>query len=129
MMERYCGWLNFTKREGDVLAESRGCREDLQLKSAYKTVYKSGTRFREADFFQAVLTSKEIKIKRKTENVAGLQLADLFAYPARRQILYGARIGPPLTGFTQQMATLLERKYNRNVYTEDVAGYGKVFLG
>lgn len=129
LMERYCGWLNFMKYEGDVLAESRGGREDMQLKAAYRTVYSAGTRFRSRDFFQGVLTSKEIKIKPKMQNIAGLQLADLFAYPARRNILHGLGRGPEPKGFTERMVQVLEPKYNRQVYTGAVSGYGKIFLG
>jgi len=129
LMERYCGWLNFSGCEGDVLAESRGGREDLQLKSAYKTVHDSGTRFHPPDFFQAVLTTKEIKLKPKTQNIAGLQLADLFAYPAKRRVLLDYQVGPSLAGFTQRMADALEPKYNRQVYTGRISGYGKIFLG
>jgi hypothetical protein len=129
LMERCCGWLNFMGWEGDILAESRGGREDLQLKSAYKTVHSSGTRFRPPDFFQKALTSKEIKIKPKTQNIPGLQLADLFAYPAKRRVLLDYQVGPALTGFTVSMADALESKYNVQVYTGTVRGYGKIFLG
>jgi|DewCreStandDraft_2_1066082.scaffolds.fasta_scaffold00843_20 hypothetical protein len=129
LMERYCGWLNFKGWEGDILAESRGGREDLQLKSAYRTVHSSGTRFRQPGFFQKVLTSKEIKIKPKTQNIPGLQLADLFAYPAKRRLLFDYGVGLALSGFTRTMADVLESKYNKQVYTGKVCGYGKIFLG
>ncbi len=128
MMERYCGWLNFRGYAGDVLAESRGGREDHQLKAAYKTVYSAGTRFRPKEFFQNVLSSKEIKIKPKAQNIAGLQLADLFAYPAKRQVLFDYTLAPEPTGFTKTMADALRSKYNQQVYTGQVHGYGKVFL-
>jgi hypothetical protein len=129
MMERYCGWLNFSGDEGDVLAESRGGREDHQLKAAYGTVHKSGTRFRSAEFFQKVLTSKELKLKPKVHNIAGLQIADLLAYAAKRRLLFEAKAGPALTGYTSQVAELLEPKYNRHVYSGRTWGYGKIFLG
>jgi hypothetical protein len=64
--------LNFHNVQGDVLAESRGGREDMQLKEAYRNVYESGTSFRKLDFFQKTLKSKEIKIKPKTANIAGM---------------------------------------------------------
>jgi hypothetical protein len=131
MMERYCGWLNFTRNTGDVLAESRGGREDGQLKSAYRTVYDSGTRFRPKEFSQAVLTTREIKLKKKEHNIAGLQLADLLAYPVKREMLHQLKQAPPPTGFTKTMAELLSQryKYNYHAYQGRVWGYGKVFLG
>jgi hypothetical protein len=128
MMERYCGWLSFTGREGDVLAESRGGREDTQLKSAYRTVYDSGTRFHPREFFQDVLTSKEIKLKKKEHNIAGLQISDLLAHPARKRMLSDiGKVSAP-TKMTKTVADILENKYNRQIYTGCVAGYGKIFL-
>ena len=128
MMERYCGWLNLISGTGDVLAESRGGREDQSLKAAYKAVFTGGTRYRPSEFFHSSLTTKELKIKKKDQNIAGLQIADLLAYPARRQILHGRGIGTPLTGFTRTLAEHLEPKYNRQVYRGYVEGYGKIFL-
>jgi hypothetical protein len=128
MMERYCGWLAFTGKEGDVMAESRGGREDTSLKSAYRTVYDAGTRYHDKDFFQSVLTSKELKLKKKEHNIAGLQLSDLLAYPARRQILHEIRRGYALTGITKVCVEILDTKYNRQEYTGKIPGYGKIIL-
>jgi len=88
LLERYCGFLNIHNAIGDVLAERRGGREDMQLKEAYKRVYESGTTQRNPEFFQKVLTSKEIKIKAKSANIAGLQLADLLAHPSKNEVLF-----------------------------------------
>ena len=43
MLDRYSGWLNLKNAVGDVMAESRGRKEDVQLKQAYRRVYESGT--------------------------------------------------------------------------------------
>jgi Protein of unknown function (DUF3800) len=128
MLERYCGWIKFSRHSGDTLAESRGAREDLLLKSAYQGVYSGGTGFRSRDFFQSALTTKEIKIKPKTQNICALQLADLLAYPAKRQILEDCGFGPAPTGFTKQMANILEKKYNRRYANSQVRGYGKIVI-
>jgi len=65
LLERYCGYLNHFNRTGDVLAESRGRNEDLQLKEAYKHVHSAGTYHHAAAWFRKTLTSHEIKINRK----------------------------------------------------------------
>jgi hypothetical protein len=128
MLERFCGWLTFTRQVGDVMAESRGGREDVQLKSAYETIYNSGSRFRKPEFFQQVLTTTQLKLKKKEHNVPGLQLADLMAYPAMRRMLADlSRYSQP-DGFTRTIAELLETRYNSHVYDGRVSGYGKVFL-
>jgi hypothetical protein len=128
MMERYCGWLKSGRYTGDILAESRGAREDLQLKAAYISIYSGGTRYYDAQFFQSWLSSKEIKIKPKKQNIAGLQLADLLAYPARKHILYEHGACSKPTGFTLEMAQTIEKRYNRRASDGLVKGYGKIII-
>jgi len=128
LLERYCGWLHFGKQTGDVLAEARGGREDQQLKAAYVAVYSGGTRFNAANFFQKVLSSTEIKIKPKVQNIAALQLADMLAYPAKRRILGELNWAPAPTGFTNELAQAIERKYNRRFADNKVLGYGKIVI-
>lgn len=130
MLERYCGFLNFFNAQGDVMAESRGGKEDIQLKEAYQRVYESGTQFRELTFFQKTLTSKEIKIKPKSANIAGLQLADLLAHPCKNEILFEQkRIQKWDEVFGTKVCQCVIGKYNRHVFQNRVQGYGKVFLG
>lgn len=129
LLERYCGFLNFRDAQGDVLAETRGGREDLQLKEAYRLVYKVGTQWRGSEFFQQALTSSEIKLKLKSANIAGLQLCDLLAYPSKQEILTEeGRIADPGDNFGKQICQCIGTKYNRHVYQGRIEGYGKVFL-
>jgi len=129
LLERYCGFLNRFHAQGDVMAESRGGKEDQQLKAAYHRVYENGTYFREAEFFQRVLTSKEIKLKPKLANIAGLQVADLLAYPCKQEILVTERrIEDPGEVFGKEICHRIAPKYNRRYLDGRVWGYGKVFL-
>lgn len=131
MLERYCGLLNFYNAQGDVMAESRGGTEDQELREAYRYVYTHGTRFRDARFFQRALTSKEIKLKKKEANIAGLQIADILAHPLKQQILVENGKVPPeglRAKFAEQLVAAVQDKYNRHRYTGRVDGYGKVFL-
>lgn len=128
MLERSCGFYRFYRSTGDVLAEARGGREDTLLKAAYREIHAGGSSFFPASFFQAFLSSKEIKLKPKSANIAGLQLADLLAYPSKRRILEECGIGSPCTGFTKEVADLIERKYNRRYANGQVKGYGKICL-
>jgi hypothetical protein len=128
MMERYCGLLRFKKRVGDVLAEARGGNEDRHLKAAFRTVYNAGTRYHPPKFFQEVLSSKELKIKPKAHDIAGLQLADVLAHPVKQNILAELGIAPEPFGFPAAVAQIVEAKYNRRFLNMQVAGYGKVVL-
>jgi len=129
LLERYCGFLNFYDAQGDVLAESRGGTEDLELKRAYQKLYIEGTRYRGSKFFQQALTSSQIKVKAKWANIAGLQLSDLLAYPSKQEILIEEqRIGGPEDNFGTQICQCVQAKYNQQVYQGRIRGYGKVFL-
>ena len=130
LLERYCGFLHFHSAKGDVLAESRGGTEDRQLKEAYRSVYNSGTQFRSPNFFQEVLTSKEIKIKPKNANIGGLQICDIIAHPLKQEILMeNNRIDKAEEGrFGEKVCKVIRGKYNQQYYTGRIEGYGKIFL-
>ena len=87
MLDRYCGWLDYKKAVGDVMAEARGKEENVQLGQAYRQVWESGTLMFGRDQHQKSLTSRDIKIQDKRANIAGLQLADILAYPVKQACL------------------------------------------
>lgn len=129
MLQRYCGYLNHVNRCGDLLAESRGGREDRLLKDSYARVYNRGVWKRGAMFFQQALTSKQLKIKPKTANIAGLQLADLLGNPIRKLILLEKQlISGPMPPFAERLCAAVDAKFNRQLYDRRVWGYGKVLF-
>lgn len=128
MLERYCGFLNFYNAKGDVLAESRQGKEDRELMAAYQKTRETGTFYRDRHFFQKVLTSQELKIKPKTANIAGLQLADLLAYPSKQEILVAEKRIDDEGVFGKQICRVIQGKYNQQIYQGKVGGYGKIFL-
>jgi len=129
LLQRYCGYLNHMSRRGDVMAESRGGLEDKELKSAFAYIWENGDMYHPSDFYQRALTSKELKLKRKHENIAGLQMVDLLAHPVRRYVLvcHQATSEEP-TDFERRMFKILEGKFNRHSYTGKVEGYGWVLF-
>jgi predicted TPR repeat methyltransferase len=128
MLQRYCGYLNHVSRQGDVMAESRGGKEDRLLKASYQWVYERGAWICNAEFFQKALTSRELKVKPKSANIAGLQLADLLAHPIRQAVLreHGCISEAP-SRFVQEVLDAVADKFNRHLYDGRVAGYGIVF--
>ncbi|MFH0796420.1 MAG: DUF3800 domain-containing protein [Candidatus Omnitrophota bacterium] len=129
ILDRYSGWLNYKNAVGDVMAESRGRKEDLQLKQAYLRVYESGTLLSDMERHQRALTSKEIKLQLKVANIAGLQLADVLAHPIKQAYLIEkGRIRDTGDVFGKQVCRTVQGKFNVNVRREQVEGYGKVWL-
>ena len=128
LVERYVLWLLARKAQGDVLAESRGGGDDRRLKNSFRHVFEQGSDFIKPQVFGTCLTSKELKVKPKANNIAGLQLADLIAHPSFKATL-ARRSGQPLAdNFGGRIAAILERsKYNRSPNGE-VDGWGRKWL-
>ena len=87
LIERYVLWLQKQGSVGDVLAESRGGKEDRRLKDSFERVYNNGTEYIKPKMFSIYLASQQLKVKLKSNNIAGLQVADLIANPSYRAIL------------------------------------------
>lgn len=129
MLERYCGFLIFRNARGDVIGEARGKKEDNELRATFSHVYHRGTWYRDPQFFNQTLTSPKLKLKPKRQNIAGLQLSDLLAYPSKHEILLDHdRIPDPGNAFWKQIADAIAGKYNYRAGTGSIEGYGKVFL-
>ncbi len=127
LLERFSFFLSRRRLAGDVLAESRGGTEDRRLKESYSRLHRSGSDFVGPEMFERVLTSKQLKVKPKANNVAGLQLADLVAHPSRNEILDElGLLGRPIAPFAQRVIAILQAKYDN--LNGQIAGCGKKFL-
>ena len=114
LMERFSHYLNRRGMRGDLLAECRGGKEDRQLKLEYRRLWEQGTRYCKPAAVQQALTSREIKLKTKQTNVAGLQLADLLAHPSRCELLKEqGLLDRPLAPFARRVVGVLQTKYDR----------------
>jgi len=113
LLERYRGYLTYEHARGDVLAEGRGGQEDMKLKRVYQEVWEQGTYYISAQEFQKALTSKQLKVKYKEHNIAGLQLADLLAHPSKLYILNSmGRIPPSPPSFGTRLVQMFKGKYD-----------------
>jgi len=129
MLERFVLFLYYGNHRGDVMVESRGKNEDEKLKASYQGLYKNGTDNIPAERWQERLTSLELKVKPKTADIAGLQLADLIAHPSRREILLDHKlIADERDTFGNKICAILrDNKYLRS-RSGQIPGYGKKLL-
>lgn len=128
MIERYVFWLKDRNAVGDVMAESRGGKEDKRLKDSFEGVYTKGTVFVPAEIFITHLTSKQLKVKPKSNNIAGLQLADLIAHPSQRVILSYKGHQPLPDNFGGEIGKILVNcKYIRSS-SGKLDGWGRKWL-
>lgn len=125
MLERFTFFLERTNAVGDVMAESRGGKEDMRLKKSFVKLWTDGTEYIEPNRFQDVLTSKQLKVKPKSNNVSGLQLADLIAHPGRNEILYeNSMLDGTIAPFAERIIEILQDKY----YKQGDRVFGKKFI-
>jgi hypothetical protein len=129
LLQRYAGYLNHMSRRGDVMGESRGGREDRLLKDSYIRVYERGVWMTPAHTFQSALTSRALKLKPKSANISGLQLADLLGHPLKQWILrQNGLLGGDATPFAGRLTAIARTKLNRHLYSGNVEGYGYVLF-
>lgn len=70
--------------ELEIIVEKRGNREDMELSQHYNDVYTKGTFYVKPERIHQYNT--KLRFKAKKENINGLQLADLVAYPIANYI-------------------------------------------
>jgi len=124
LLERYVFFLEQKGCKGDVMAESRGGKADMRLKASFRGLIEKGTDYVAPDKFQESLTSKELKVKPKLNNISGLQIADLLAHDSRDEILSDQGISNNITIFAQSISDILQKKY----YKRNALIYGKKFI-
>jgi hypothetical protein len=128
LLERYVQWLKRENGIGDVMAESRGAKEDKRLKKSFTRVHDDGSDFIAPEIVQSRLTSKQLKVKPKSNNIAGLQLADLIAHPSFRSSVVRRNREKLPDNFGGRIASILEDdKYYRSP-SGKIDGWGRKWL-
>lgn len=85
IVERFIMFLKEKKEKGVIIAESRGPQLDNQLNLAFLDLKISGTRFlRPIDIMENIT---DFRIRKKGENISGLQLVDSIITPIGRRYL------------------------------------------
>ena len=110
----YLDTIKNPKKELEIVIERRGKKEDKKLEEHFQRLLARGTGYVSADR----LTSYNLSIifRSKRENINGLQMADLIAYPIARYVIEPKRANPAFD--------LIEPK----IYTKGVRRYGlKIF--
>lgn len=125
LLERFVFFLKRNGTCGDAMAESRGGKEDRRLKDSFERLWQNGTDYVAPEQFQACLTSRQLKVKTKSNNIAGLQLCDLIAHSSRNEMLkeqgiQTARVLP----FGEKLIKILQSKYDQ----EGQRCFGKKFI-
>ncbi len=117
LMKRYILFLFGNKSVGDVLIENRSKQNNLELKEYFRNICDNGTIGRNGKIdidstkFHKCLTSIEIKIETKEDNVAGLQIADCISSVMRNHILVANNINTSIhDGFWKEIDKVINPK-------------------
>ncbi|MFQ5798731.1 MAG: DUF3800 domain-containing protein, partial [Bacteroidota bacterium] len=129
LLERYIHFLERQHSLGDVMAESRGGREDRRLKQSFARLYADGSDYVTHERFVRSLTSSQLKVTPKANNIAGLQIADLIAHASQKHILQEKGRFPheQATFGDQIVQILLDEKYYRSEAGK-IEGFGEKLL-
>lgn len=129
LMEQYVLFLKGKKATGDAMIEARGKKEDQELAEAYSKFFLAGSEYVSANTWQTHLTTQNLKINPKRDNIAGLQLADMLAHSAHYHILqeYGY-VKVQTAEYGQEIAKILQQeKYHRSSQGK-IKGFGMKML-
>ena len=128
LVERYVLWLQERHARGDVMAESRGGKEDRRLKDSFNRVYERGSDYIRSEIFASHLTSCQLKVKPKSNNIAGLQIADLIAHPSFKAVQARKNRQPLPENFGGLIAEILENTKLHRSTQGKIDGWGRKWL-
>jgi hypothetical protein len=128
MTSHYAAWLADHGATGDVMAESRGGKEDQRLKESFREVYATAATLQPPSAVATRLTSRELKVKPKQMNIGGLQLADLIAHPALLASIDEHDGNPRRDTFGGRLITRLDRDKYACDATGAIIGTGRVWV-
>ena len=113
LLNRIRGLLvNFERGStADVMAEARGKREDAQLLREYEEFRQHGDDRLSGAEVRAIYPDT-LQFRRKDQNIAGLQIADLLAYPQKMDIVErnGRPMHAELSAFSRRLNTTVDPK-------------------
>jgi len=116
LVERFCYEVGSRAGDGVIVAEKRDPTLDRELDIAWLNLKVQGTRYMQAKEIDRRIIG--VNLRPKSDNIAGLQLADLVVTPIGRYVL-----GKP----TKEDFQIVESKFRRNQHG-DYVGYGLVVL-
>lgn len=128
LAEKYVQFLERVEDIGDIMPEGRLGKKDERLQQAFVGVRARGTYYVSRDRMQRRIPSSNLKFRYKSNNVAGLQLADLLAHPShmviRERMGHAVQLGSYCAGVKD---LLMEQKYDRSDKNR-IVGYGMKWL-
>ncbi|TKC00287.1 DUF3800 domain-containing protein [Pedobacter cryophilus] len=101
-------------KELEIVIEKRGPKEDKKLGEHFQRLIARGTGYVSPERLKYL--QLKITFRDKKENINGLQLADLLAYPTARYILEPKRANPAFENFADKFYSKNGKKYGLKTF-------------
>ncbi len=98
----------------DIIIEKRGSAEDKKLAQHFQKLISRGTGFVVPERLKAYDVS--ITFKDKKENINGLQLSDLIAYPIARYVIEPKRANPAFDVLSNKFYSKGGKRYGLKIF-------------
>ena len=98
----------------EIIIERRGAKEDKKLHEHFQKILSRGTGYIKAHKLSEY--NLTINFKNKKENINGLQLADLIAYPIARYVLEPERVNPAFEIFKEKFYKKAKKRYGLKIF-------------
>jgi hypothetical protein len=98
----------------EIIIEKRGKKEDRTLAEHFQRLISRGTSFVSSERLQAV--DLKISFRDKKENINGLQLADLLAYPLARYVIDPKRANPSFDILESKIYRKGNKRYGLKIF-------------
>ena len=98
----------------EIVIEKRGRTEDKKLEEHFQRLISRGTSYVSAERLQEV--GVKISFRDKKENINGLQLADLIAYPIARYVIEPKRANPAFDVLEKKIYTKNNKRYGLKIF-------------
>lgn len=106
--------LKDTSKQLEIIIEKRGKKEDKKLDEHFQRLLSRGTAYVSAERLQEV--GLKITFRDKKENINGLQLADLIAYPIARYVIEPKRANPAFDVLKKKIYTKNGKRYGLKIF-------------
>ena len=110
----YLDEITEEKKELSIIIEKRGKKEDKKLEEHFQRLVARGTGYVDAERLK-VLNIK-IYFRDKKENINGLQLTDLLAYPIARYVIDKNRANPAFDLLASKIYIKNNRRYGLKIF-------------
>lgn len=117
IIERAVFYLDSFKGDNislDIIIEKRGEKEDRKLIEHFQRILARGTGYISSERLSKY--GLQIIFKSKKENINGIQLADLIAYPVAKYVLEPKRINPAFEVFKDKFYQVGNKLYGLKIF-------------